>query len=490
MPGTTSIPEPDFRALFERGPELFLVLDPQLRIVAASDAYCKTTLTTRSEILGKQLFDVFPENPADRENPGAANLRASLERVLTLRQPDVLPLQRYDIPRPDGSGGGFEERYGTAVNAPILDEKGNVLWIVHRPEDATEFVRRNSIDAGFNVLAREQQDTIDRLRAANRELAATIDLLLPPELEDEEDRILDRLRSGESIDRYVTGRIRKDGAEIPDSITVSPLRNPAGEIIGASKIARDVTEKHKAEARLEDLQSRVIHLERWNMMGMMAATLAHELNQPLSAIANYAAALKHMLANPGVPTASCGEILDKIVRQRERASEIVSRLRKQVARGDADRRLERLDAVVAEALELVASTTQRAGVSVSFEAAPSLPDVLIDRVQIQQVAIDLARNAVEAMETVPSKTLTVSVGREGGRVRVGVADCGTGLSEEIAGRLFQPFVTTKCFGMGLGLAICRDIIEKHRGQLWAEPNAPCGTVFFFTIPAFSGGAAD
>lgn len=537
----TDRPRLDYRAIFEGGPGLYLVLDPHLTIVGASNAYLSATMTERDAIVGRNVFDVFPDNPEEEGATGVTNLRASLDRVLALRQPDAMAIQKYDIQRPQSEGGGFEERYWSPLNTPILDNAGKIICIVHRVEGVTELVRLKAGSTDFDTFAREQQTVIDQLRTANRELAATIEekfdlqrdrvhlasivessdeailtksldgtitswnkaaeriygytadeiigrsitTLLPLELHQEENEILENIRAGRSIEHFDTRRIRKDGREIFVSLTVSPLRDAGGRIVGVSKIARDVTERRKAEARLEDLQSELIHLSRWNVMGMMASTIAHELNQPLSAIANYAAALKRILAQPQQSSALADDILDKIIKQRERASQIVDRLRKQVARGGGERRPEMLDDVVSEALDLAASTIQKSGAKASIQVDGPLPACLIDRVQIQQVIINLIRNAVEAMETSQTKRLgiTVSSGEQG--VQVDVADWGSGLPAHVAEKLFQPFVTTKDSGMGLGLSICRDIIESHGGRLWARPNEPNGTIFSFILPALT-----
>ena len=131
-------PASDFRALFEGSPNLYLVLDPDLKIVAVNDAYCQATMTDRKTILGRGIFEVFPDNPADLAATGVSNLRASLERVLQFKRPDAMALQKYDIPRPDSQGGGFEERYWSPLNSPVLDKRGEVAWIIHRVEDVTE----------------------------------------------------------------------------------------------------------------------------------------------------------------------------------------------------------------------------------------------------------------------------------------------------------------------------------------------------------------
>lgn len=541
----TNRTELDFRALFERGPGLYLVLDPKLVIRGVSDAYLAATMTRREDILGRHIFEVFPDNPNDAGATGVSNLRASLDRVLLLKKPDAMAVQKYDIRRPESDGGGFEERYWSPLNTPVLDDAGDVAWIIHRVEDVTELAMLRGQEAGFDVLAREQQVTIDHLRAANQQLAESserilrlqrdrfhlasivessddailaktldgivtswnrsaerifgydademigqhIGKIIPSDLHNEERLILAQVRRGEAVDHLVTRRVRKDGEEIYVSLTISPLRNTAGEVIGATTIAHDVTEKRKTEERLENLQSELIHLSRWNMMGMMAATLAHELNQPLSAIANYAGALKRILAMPEAPAGMADDILGKIIAQRERASQIVERLRKQVARGGGERKNDAIDAIVAESLELAATTVQKGSVHASCEALPPLPPVLVDRVQIQQVVINLIRNAVEAMENSAIKRLQLRATAEGGGVRVDVADFGAGLPQSVAEKLFQPFVTTKEGGMGLGLSICKDIIETHGGRLWAEPNTPSGTVFSFTLPAASDDAA-
>ena len=534
--------QPDFRALFERGPGLYLVLDPNLVIVGVSDAYCRATMTKRGAILGRHLFDVFPDNPDEPAATGVSNLRASLDHVLSLCRADVMALQKYDIQRPDGS---FEERFWSPHNTPVLDEDGAVRWIIHRVEDVTDLVRAHIDEKGFNTLERDQHLVISQLRAANKQLVESSErilklqrdtahlasivestgdailtksldgivtswnrgaertfgyradeivgkpmaVLFPPELVHEESEILDRLRADHSLDHYETRRLRKDGTEIYVAMTVSPLHNAKGEVIGGSVIARDVTEQRQTRARLTDLQSELIHLSRWNMMGMMAATIAHELNQPLAAVANYSAALKRLLSSPQFSPALAEDILDKIAKQRERASQIVERLRNQVARGRIQRRPENVEDVIAEALELVSSTVHRAGAHATLETVGALKPVLVDRVQIQQVLINLVRNGVEAMELSDLKRLEITATPVSEGVRIDVRDTGSGLSDHVAARLFQPFVTTKNSGMGLGLSICRDIVETHGGRLWAEPNEPHGTTFSFVLPAYSAEAA-
>jgi two-component system sensor kinase FixL len=529
--------EPDFRALFESAPGLYLVLDPGLAIIAVSNAYCAATMTKRDEIVGRSLFDVFPDNPDEPDATGATNLKASLARVQTCLRPDAMALQKYDIRRPDTEGGGFEVRYWSPLNAPVLDGAGKLRWIIHRVEDVTELVRARS-DASHLREFREQHRIVSELRAANSALADKIEentrlqrdrfllasivassddailaktldgivlswnasaekmfgysseemigrsvaAIFPPDLLEEDDRILKRLRAGQPIHEFETRRRRKDGIDIDVSVTVSPIYDAAGRILGGSTIMRDIGERKRTQERLQDLQSELIHLSRWNTMGMMASTLAHELNQPLAAIANYTSALRRMTEEKGDAVAS--GVIDKILKQRTRASQIVERLRNQVAGGESHRQPESVEDVAREAIELVSPITSRARVRTVFEAARPLPRAILDRIQIQQVMTNLMRNAVEAMEGSKVRRLQIGIAStgDGKFIQIDIADTGAGLSESVAARLFQPFVTTKSSGMGLGLSICRDIVETHGGKLWARANDLSGTTFSFTLP--------
>ncbi len=163
---------PDFQAFFERAPDLYLVLTRDLRIVAASDAYCGATLTKREDLLGRGIFDAFPDNPADANADGVSNLSASLARVVQSGRPDAMPIQKYDIPRPASEGGGFEERFWRPLNTPLLDGDGNVVWIIHRVEDVTELARMRADEEASNRLHDQQRGMIERLSESNNQLAA------------------------------------------------------------------------------------------------------------------------------------------------------------------------------------------------------------------------------------------------------------------------------------------------------------------------------
>ncbi|MFD2233617.1 sensor histidine kinase [Phaeospirillum tilakii] len=254
-----------------------------------------------------------------------------------------------------------------------------------------------------------------------------------------------------------------------------------------------VTGRRRAEDGLRRRQDQLESCARLSLAGEMAAALAHEINQPLSAALTYARTAGRLLDSGAADPARLRAALAGAASQTERAGAIVRSLREFIGRGELDRRRHDLPVLVREALALVDAERQRAGIRVEVALARGLPPLLVDAVQVQQVLVNLLRNAIEALDdeaAAPGATpgggrrlLTVTAWREpGGLVAVEVADSGPGLDPELAGRLFQPFATTKAAGMGLGLAICRTIIEAHGGRLWLAGDSPRGCAFRFTLP--------
>ena len=346
--------------------------------------------------------------------------------------------------------------------------------------------------------------------------------------QDEMPVILDQIKRGQRIQHYETVRRHKDGRPVAISLTVSPIRADSGRIVGASKIARDITERKQAEAelhrlnetleqrvaertaeledltcrlqaeilerqradvRFQELQSELFHAARLNAAGQMAAALAHELNQPLAAAVNFVRAAQRQLATgrrdeietvPEVMDEAAGEVL--------RAGQIIRRLRDFVRRGETERRMENVVTMVEEASNLALIGASASGVEVRFSFDPRAMRVLADRIQIEQVLVNLMRNAIEAMaeSTRREFVVTAALG-DAETVEIAVADSGPGLAEEMARHLFEPFASTKPNGMGLGLSICRSIIESHGGSLRSEPNPGGGMIFRFTLAAVSRG---
>jgi two-component system sensor kinase FixL len=273
-------------------------------------------------------------------------------------------------------------------------------------------------------------------------------------------------------------------------LSVGEMRS--GEERYFTGFARDLTELKETQTKLQDLQSELVHVSRLTAMGEMAATLAHELNQPLAAISNYLRGSNRLLkASQDPRVASVQDALAKGAEQALRAGQIIRRLRDFVTRGETEKRVERLSQLIEEASALALVGARERGVRVEFTNDPAVDTVIVDRVQVQQVLVNLLRNAMDAMQEAPRRELTISILPSGAEmVEVAVADTGPGISDEIRPKLFQPFVTSKEHGMGVGLSISRTIIESHGGQLWAEPNAGGGAIFRFTVPAAKANMSD
>jgi two-component system sensor kinase FixL len=258
-----------------------------------------------------------------------------------------------------------------------------------------------------------------------------------------------------------------------------------GDRVFFTGFIRDLTERAESAARLQEIQGELARLARLNELGEMASTLAHELNQPLSAIANYTQGCLRLLGD--VEQALAAKLrgaLEETARQSLRAGQIIRHLREFVMRGETERVPEDIRKIVEEAGALALVGSRERGVKTVFDFAPKVDLVLTDRVQIQQVLINLMRNAMEAMRDSVRRELSVRVapGRDDDIV-IEVSDTGPGIPDEVAARLFQPFVTTKPSGMGIGLSISKRIVESHGGTISVAHNAEGGATFRFTLPA-------
>lgn len=312
-----------------------------------------------------------------------------------------------------------------------------------------------------------------------------VDMLMPsPDRERHDHYIAHYLDTGErriiGIGRIVSGQ-RRDGTVFPMELSVGEAASEGHRIF--TGFIRDLTEQQRAELRLKELQSELIHVSRLSAMGTMASTLAHELNQPLAAITYFMQGARDLLADPSNDVqALLAETLDETANEALRAGNIVRRLREFVARGEVEKRVEDLNHLIDEASRLALIGARERGIRTFFELDRSVKHVLVERVQIQQVLVNLLRNAVEALAGCVICDLTISTARDTGEmVRVSIADTGAGIPESIVPQLFQAFATTKENGMGLGLSICRTIVEAHGGRIWAEPREGGGTIFNFTL---------
>jgi two-component system sensor kinase FixL len=338
----------------------------------------------------------------------------------------------------------------------------------------------------FFSSAAERQFGYTEPEAIGRNIS---DLMPEPDRSRHDGYLARYLKTGErhiiGIGRIVTG-MRRDGTTFPMHLTIGEMQSGGRPYF--TGFVRDLTEQQQTQARLQELQSELVHVSRLSAMGEMASALAHELNQPLSAISNYMKGSRRLLAGSTDTNAPKIEAaLDRAAEQAIRAGDIIRRLRNFVAREASEKRIESISKMIEEAGALGLTGAREQGVLLRFSLDPACDLVIADRVQIQQVLVNLFRNALEAMAPSTHRELIASNTRTADdMIEISVSDTGSGFAGDALANLFRPFFTTKEAGMGVGLSISRTIIETHGGRMWAETNQSGGATFRFTLPAAPG----
>src|SRR5918998_3867872 len=543
-PMSHSAQDRDYQSVFDAAPGNYLLLSSDFTIVGVNQSYLNATMTRREDIVGRGLFEIFPDNPEDPQADGVRKLRASLERVVADRQPDRMQVQKYDLRRPESEGGGFEERYWSPLNTPVLDERGAVRYIIHWVEDVTEFLRlrqqmleqdvkREDVESrGRNIEAEvflrgEAIEVHRRLTEAARhyqfltdlvpQLIWTADAVGVPDFFNsrwtdfshiEREQLLrdgwqqlvhpeDRTRTVEQwteatrtgSDCYqIQHRLRShDGSYRWMLTTAQPYRDAEGQILKWFGSTTDIHDKVMADERLQQAQ-------RLQAVGQLAGGVAHEVNNMMTIVIGCG---KFALQALGSDQPERGEV-NEMVKAATRAADVTRQLlaysRQQVFR------VETLDvneivASLAPALtRLIGSDRQLA-----HRHSPGEARIRADRGQIEQVLINLAANARDATGT--DGLVTVDTGLEeldgdqlrahhaeelhpGTFVRLAVRDNGSGMPPEVAARVFEPFFTTKPQGQGtgLGLSMVYGIVKQSGGfsEVVSKPNE--GTTVSVYLP--------
>ena len=471
-----------------------IVLDPEGHVTSWNSGAERIKGWRADEIVG-QPFSVFfrPEDAA----AGAPARELAVARDTGRYEDQVVRVRK------DGS-----TFVANVSLTPLRDEAGRVRGFAKVTRDVTERVAAEEALKAREAHLRSILETVpDAMvvideQAAIRSFSATavrlfgyepdevigenVKILMPEPYREHHDGYMRRyLSTGErriiGIGRVVVGQ-RKDGSTFPMELAVGEMRS-GGERYFTGFI-RDLTERQQTETRLQELQSELVHMSRFTALGEMASTLAHEINQPLTAIANYLKGCRRILERmEGNQVPMLREAVGQAADQALRAGQVIRHLREFVARGESERHIENLPKLIEEASALALVGAKEKGVRVVFRLDPRAHLVLADRIQIQQVLLNLIRNAIEAMQDSQRRELVIGTrGDQGdGLVEASVQDTGTGIAPDIAARLFQPFVTTKKHGMGVGLSICRTIVESHGGKIWVESEQGRGTVFRFTL---------
>lgn len=485
--------------MFEQAPGFMTLLSEPGHVFQLTNAAYQRLIGQR-QVIGRSVREALPE----LEGQGLFEL---LDRVSDTGEPYVGRNVKVVLRNPETDLA--EERILDFVYQPIRAKDGRITAIFVQGTDVSELSFANAAlqlreDHLRSILATvpDAMVVIDESAfvqsfstaaetlfgyKASEVIGQNVKLLMPSPYREEHDAYMQRyLTTGErriiGLGRTVTG-MRKDGSTFPMELSVGEMHPGTGRFF--TGFCRDLTERHRTEARMQEQQQELLHMARFTALGEMASTLAHEINQPLTAITNYLKGSRRLLERSKDGNAAMlREAVEKAAEQALRAGDVIRRLRDFVARGESERQVERLPALIEDASSLALVGAREADVRVTYKLDPAAELVLTDRIQFQQVLLNLMRNAVEAMHGAPRRELrVVTEARHDGMAEVSVIDTGPGLAPEVSAQLFQPFVTTKKHGMGVGLSICRTIVESHGGHIWAESMPGGGSAFRFTLRA-------
>jgi signal transduction histidine kinase len=454
---------PDFRTLFESAPGLYLVLLPDLRIAGASDAYLRATMTTREEILGRDIFDVFPDDPADADATGVSNLRTSLNNVLETRRMDAMAVQKYSVQRPASDGGGFEERFWSPLNSPILDELGELAYIIHRVEDVTEFIR-------LRQIGRDRERTAQALKSRADQMEA--------EIYERAQQVAEANRRLASLYRQIELLMVR-----ADDVLSGGWEEGHKEIAPEDMLAR-IGQLLVDHNRLED---QLRQSQKMEAVGQLAGGVAHDFNNLLTVITGYTAML---LENPELESVApeLGEIAVAASRAARLTHKLLAFSRKQVLQP----RTINLNTVVTGMEEMLRRLIGE-DITMITTLASELAPINADPNQIEQVVMNLAVNARDAMpmggrleigtRNVPTDARPNTL-PAGDYVALTVTDGGHGMDAQTAAHIFEPFFTTKEVGKGtgLGLATVHGIVEQSGGMIMVESSPGAGAKFTVYLP--------
>lgn len=550
-------PRPDFQRLFESAPGLYLVLTPALTIVAVSDAYLRATMTKRGEILGRHLFDVFPDNPDDATATGMSTLRASLTRVLQHGVPDAMAVQKYDIRRPDSEGGGYEERHWSPVNSPVFGVNGEVTYIIHRVEDVTEFVRlkqaggeQHRITEQLRTRTGEMEAEIFRraqqVQAVNSQLRTELDarkqaeqdverffalsldmlciaksdgyfkrvspaftqtlgwstdeMLARPFLDfvhpDDRPatlRVVEKLVvAGEKVFRFENRYRHKDGSWRTLSWNAVPQSD--GSMYA---IARDITEQREVDEALhrahDELEVRVKErtadiLKKTRDLETLLYVTSHDLREPLRSIENFSCMVHDRYAERLDEKGQ--DFLRRVVRGAKRMDLLLGDILtlSRVQRMESPTEEVDGEVIVQEVLHRLEERIKEAGATVRVET--ELPRLRANKTWATQGLYNLIANALKFTSNGHAPEVEIvsyqPTSAEGMVVGLVVRDRGPGVAPEHAERIFHLFqrdVGREVEGTGAGLAIVRQVAERHGGRAWVQPRDGGGSEFIITFGA-------
>jgi PAS domain S-box-containing protein len=527
--------QPDFRVLFENAPGLFLVLRPELTIVAASDAYLRASMTAREAIVGRNIFEVFPDNPADQAANGVANLRASLQHVIATRMAHVMPIQKYDIRRPESEGGGFEERYWSPVNSPVVAADGSLSFIIHRVEDVTQAHLGARQLAAMNwELAQAQEE----LQASQRFLDSIVEEM-PNMLFVKEATTLKFVRFNKAGERLLglsrealIGRsdrdlfpadeaeafISKDREVLKGQhvvhIAEEPIHTPAGvrylrthkvpilDEHGRARyllgVSEDITEEKRAAGELARARDEAEDSSR--AKSEFLARMSHELRTPLNSIIGFSEVLADGTfgALNDKQQRYVGNVITSGRHLLELINDILDLSKVEARRMDLVKTPVSAATMVTQVQTLLAPLADEKDISLTSRVDDGLPTLFADDARLRQMLGNLVGNAIKYTRAGGRVTITARAvtGADGAPwIELAVEDNGIGIGAEDQERIFGEFEQVASSyvraqqGTGLGLALTRRLAALHGGTLSVESTLGTGSTFRLLLPAGDGAHA-
>jgi two-component system sensor kinase FixL len=470
---------------------LLVALDAEGRVVHFNNACENATGYTRREVIGEHVWDRLLVSEQ------VAEIKAVFRELV-------------DTPGPNDHENYWVTKSGTLIcvhwfNTSIRDGDGHVRWVIGAGLDITgkkraqleieehaarlnavfETAVEGIITIDTNGIIESINPAAERLFGYNAQeaIGRNVNMLMPSPYREEHDQYIEHyVRTGEAkvigTGREMMG-LRKDGTTFPMELAISEVLLPNRRLF--TGIIRDTSERRLAEKRDRERLAEHAHAARLAALGEMASGIAHELNQPLTAIVSFADACQNLFKKEQVPEDVISDALNQISEQGIRAGNIIRRLRQFVKTGALDQEIVNLNAVIKDVLAMVSHELHMHEVKVKLRLGKQLPGVWADKLQIEQVVLNLVWNAIEAMESGELRRLDIETIQHDAKIEVRISDTGCGFTDNMA-HLFTAFYTTKEKGTGLGLSISHRIIEAHSGKLLAKPNTSGGATFSFTLP--------
>lgn len=475
--------EEQWRAVFENNPTMYFMVDAAGTILSVNPFGAEQLGYTADELTGQSVLNVF--HAADREAV-QRNAAKCLER---LGQTMTWELRKC---RKDGSMLWVREtakammmkgRPVVLIVCEDITERRNAEYLTGQvfecsPDEVLVLGRGYTYQRVNPVFERNWDMPAERIvgkHVAEIRGMETFERILKPNL--------DRCFDGEEVRYAAWFEYPRDRRYL--AVTYTPLRPKSDVVEGALVITRDLTEYMLASEALNSAQAELAHVNRLTTMGQLTASIAHEVNQPITAVVTHAHAARRWLEVEPPDLNETRVALAHIVKDSNRASDVINRIRALIKKIPPGNDLLDINEIIVETIALSRSELNTNRIAMQTHFATDLPPVHGDRVQLQQVVLNLIINGIEAMNELSGRrALAIDTSRDGsGGTLVTVSDSGSGLGSETLPRLFEAFYTTKPGGIGMGLSICRSIIEAHGGRLWADANSPRGAIFRFTLPA-------